>query len=82
MGYAFTCYSPTSPEQAPSTSDVAQIFDSSVAFLTDPRRMLLSTDLLLCEVPLTDEWGQTHTHIYAMLGSVMVPHERLTELRD
>ena len=82
MGYAFTCYSPTSPEQAPSTSDVAQIFDSSVAFLTDPRRMLLSNDLLLCEVPLTDEWGQTHTHIYAMLGSVMVPHERLTALRD
>ena len=82
MGYAFTCYSPTSPEQPPSTSDVAQIFDTSVTFRTDPRRMLLSNDLLLCEVPFTDELGQTHTHIYAMLGSVMVPHESLTVLRD
>ena len=82
MGYAFTCYSPTSPEQAPSTSDVAQMFDASVTFRTDPRRMLLSNDLLLCEVPFTNELGQTHTHIYAMLGSVMVPHESLTVLRD
>lgn len=82
LGHAFTCYAPPTPDQAPSSSDVAQVLDTSLTLRTDPRRVLLSNDILLCEVPFRDEHGRVQVQIYAMLGSVMVPHESLTRLRD
>ena len=73
LGPVFRCYSPNSPDHEPTSQDVAEVFDSSVTFRTDPRRMLLSNDIFFCEVPTQDELGRWHTRMYAVFGTVMVP---------
>ena len=75
LGPVFRCYSPNSPDREPTSQDVAEVFDSSVTFRTDPRRMLLSNDIFFCEVPTQDELGRWHTRMYAVFGTVMVPRD-------
>ncbi|KAL4400442.1 hypothetical protein ACI68E_003359 [Malassezia pachydermatis] len=47
----------------------------SISLRSDPRRMLLSDDLLLCEVPMSSVAGAHDgtQRVYAVLGTVVVP---------
>lgn len=73
-----TCFVPSSGDSTSPWTSLPTHTTTEVSLRTDPRHGLLSDDILLCELQQgagTGDGRDTAQRMYAVLGTVMLPHD-------